>query len=201
VGSREVRHLSPRCGDVLVGTILGDGCLERNGVNVRLRIDHSLTQQALVDWKRRELEELGPSIPHVVRRVDGRTGTEHANYRFSTRSLPLLNRYFDLFHSGGRKGIPASITTLLTTSLSLAVWYMDDGSRRLDCRSGYLNTNAFSLMDVGRLQDCLRETFGISTAVHFAAGKPRIYIPKLQFSRFCDLVRPHVISEMSYKLL
>ena len=184
-----------------MGTILGDGCLERNGINVRLRIDHSLSQQALVDWKRRELKELSPSIPRIIRRVDGRTGAEHVNYRFSTRSLPLLNHYFDLFHGSGKKGIPASISCLLSTALSLAVWYMDDGSRRSECRSGYLDTNAFLLTDVKRLQDCLWARFGISTAVHFAAGKARIYIPRSQFSEFCELIRPHVISEMSYKLL
>src|SRR5918996_918819 len=89
VGSREAEHLSQRCKEVLVGTILGDGCLERNGFNVRLRIDHSLSQQAFVDWKWRELKELNPSMPRVVRRVDGRTGVEHCNYRFSTRSLSV----------------------------------------------------------------------------------------------------------------
>jgi hypothetical protein len=186
-----------------VGTILGDGCLERNGINVRLRIDHSLSQRAFVDWKRRELQELGPSIPRVVKRVDSRTRAEHRNYRFSTRSLPVLNHYYRLFHgdAGGSKRIPVSISDLLTTPLSLAVWYMDDGGRRSDCRSGYLNTNAYDLTDVSLLQNCLKEGFGVSTTVHFAAGKPRIYIPKGQFSDFCALIRPFMIREMSYKLL
>jgi hypothetical protein len=195
-------HLSQRCKEVLIGTILGDGCLERNGRNVRLRIDHSLIQQAFVDWKRRELQELSPSIPRVVRRVDARTGMEHLNYRFSTRSLPLLNDYFELFHAGGgAKRIPASISGLLSTPLTLAVWYMDDGGRRGDCRSGYLNTNAYHLTEVALLQGCLAKSFGVSTTVHFAARKPRIYIPKSQFFNFCDLIRPHVIDEMLYKLL
>jgi hypothetical protein len=202
VGSREAKHLSQRCEEVLVGTILGDGCLERNGINVRLRIDHSLSQQAFVDWKRRELEELNPSLPRVVRRVDSRTGTEHQNYRFSTRSLPVLNRYFQLFHGDrGRKVVPRCISALLRTPLSLAVWYMDDGGRRRDCRGGYLNTNAYSAAEVALLQDCLRKRFDLSTAVHFAAGKPRIYIPSSQFGMFCELIRPHVIGEMLYKLL
>lgn len=198
----EKLNISQRCKRGTRRNHPGDGCLERNGINVRLRIDHSLSQQAFVDWKRRELRELTPSVPRVLRRVDVRTGVEHRNYRFSTRSLPVLNHYFQLFHGdGGAKGVPESISVLLRTPLSLAVWYMDDGGRRRDCRGGYLNTNAYRVADVALLQDCLKEGFDLSTAVHFAAGKPRIYIPSSQFGKFCELIRPHVINEMGYKLL
>jgi hypothetical protein len=202
VGSREARNLSPRCEEIVVGTILGDGCLERNGHNVRFRIDHSVSQKAFVDWKFHELQELNPSQPRLVERVDSRTRKLHVNYRFATGTMSILNKYFTMFYGNeGCKGIPQSVGTVLTTALSLAVWYMDDGGRRSDCKSGYLNTNAYSVRDVESLKECLLERFGIATATHFAAGKPRIYIPKSQFTRFCDLIRPYVIGEMRYKLL
>jgi hypothetical protein len=78
---------------------------------------------------------------------------------------------------------------------------MDDGGRRSDCRSGYLNTNAYSVDEVNTLRTAIKDSFDISTSVHFAAGKPRIYIPQRSFKTFCDVVRPHVIDEMRYKLL
>jgi LAGLIDADG DNA endonuclease family protein len=202
VGSREARNLSSRCGEIVVGTILGDGCLERNGLNVRLRIDHSVSQKAFVEWKFRQVQELDPSFPKLVHRFDSRTQKLHVNYRFATKTTPLLNSYFSVFYgSYGRKHIPQSIASILTTPLSLAVWYMDDGGRRGDCRSGYLNTNAYSVEDVEVLKECLFDRFGIRTATHFAAGKPRIYIPSSQFRTFCELVGPEVIEEMRYKLL
>jgi hypothetical protein len=89
----------------------------------------------------------------------------------------------------------------LISPLSLAVWYIDDCGRRSDCRSGYLNTNAYSVEDVEILKSCLSMNFRIESKTHFAAGMPRIYIPASQFEVFCDVVRPHVISEMEYKLL
>lgn len=201
MGSREA-VLSSRCRDVVVGTILGDGCLERNGRNVRLRIDHSVRQRALVEWKLTELSELTPSTPRLVRRRDARTGQVHENYRFATCTTSRLNEFFDLFYpKNRRKRIPSCIDDILISPVAVAVWYMDDGGRRGDCRSGYLNTNAYAVDDVGLLKQCLERRLGITTSTHFAAGKPRIYIPQSQFLRFCDIIRPHVISEMNYKLL
>ena len=201
VGSREAL-VTERCRDVIVGTVLGDGCLERNGVNVRLRVDHSFVQKQWVDWKFRELSGLDPSPPRVIRRFDDRTGQTHMNYRFTTMTTEKLNQYFDLFYGHGRaKGIPETVDTLIRSPLVLAVWYMDDGGRRSDCRSGYLNTNAYTRDDVQVLRDALQSIFGISTRTHFAAGKPRIYIPASQFAAFCDVIRPHIIDEMTYKLL
>jgi hypothetical protein len=202
VGSREAFLLSLRCEEIILGTVLGDGCLERNGSNVRLRIDHSASQKALVDWKYRELRELEPLTPRFVERRDKRTGVKHVNYRFTTRTTHALNGYHAYFYGSRRKkGIPDSMNDLLISPLSLAVWYMDDGGRRSDCRSGYLNTNAYSKTDVETLKGCLAANFGIMSRTHFAAGKPRIYIPVSHFNKFCDLIRPHVISEMGYKLL
>jgi hypothetical protein len=186
---------------VLIGTLLGDGCLERNGPNVRLRVDHSITQEALVLWKQQILEELDPSRTRIVRRKHYRTGKEQANLRFVTATAATLNPYFELFYGEGEKGVPAAIDTLLTSRLSLAVWYMDDGGKRSDCIGGYLNTNAFSVDDVQRLRESLSNNFAVETALHFAASRPRIYIPSRAFAGFCDQVRDWVIPEMTYKLL
>jgi hypothetical protein len=185
-----------------VGTILGDACLERNGSNMRLRIDHGVAQRAFVEWKLLQLAELHPLRPRVVRRLDARTGRVHENYRFDTRTDPRLNEFFHLFYDvHGIKHIPGHISAILRSPISLAVWYMDDGGRRGDCRSGYLNTNAYRVHEVESLKSCLLHNFGMKTSTHFAAGKPRIYIPSREFERFCDLVAPFVIPEMSYKLL
>lgn len=201
MGSREALRLSKRCEEIVLGTVLGDGCLERNGSNVRLRIDHAYSQRALVEWKHRELHELEPLSPRIVERIDKRTGQKHVNYRFTTRTTNVLNQMRSLFYGEGEKRISPEVCNLLDSSLSVAVWYMDDGGRRSDCRSGYLNTNAYTTSDVDLLRHALRRNFDIQTVTHYAAGKPRIYIPASQFAQFCDVVRPHIIREMEYKLL
>ena len=45
------RKLTKRQKDILIGMLLGDGCLEKNGRNVRLRIEHGLSQKDYLDWK------------------------------------------------------------------------------------------------------------------------------------------------------
>lgn len=192
--------LTKRCEDVVIGTILGDGCLERNWKNVRLRIDHSETQQSLVRWKYIELKELSPSNPKRVEVFDKRTEKVYVSYRFLTQTTEKLNNYFSLFY-GERKQIPKEISKLLTSPLSLAVWYMDDGGRRNDCRSGYLNTQSFAIDEVNLLRECLESNFDIQTKIHFAAQRPRIYISQNQFEKFCDLIRPFIIPDLQYKLL
>jgi len=193
--------LTQRSRDIIVGSLLGDACLERNGRNVRLRIDHSHLQQAFVEWKHKELLELEPSLPRRVEVFDPRTNQTYIHYRFTSRTTDLLNEFFGLFYDGGVKRIPEGIVTYLNSALSIAVWYMDDGGRRGDCRSGYLNTQAYRTAEVDLLRDCLLRGFALRTRTHFAAGRPRIYIASADFEQFCDLIRPHVIPEMQYKLL
>lgn len=114
--------------------------------------------------------------------------------------MALLDPLHAAFYGNGlRKQIPNLVESL--SPLGLAVWYMDDGGKRGDCGSGYLNTNAYSVDDVQVLRACIDQNFGIRTRVHFAAAKPRIYVPAGQFAQFCELIRPHMIDEMRYKLL
>jgi hypothetical protein len=55
--------LSQRQQDILIGTMLGDGHLEQNGKNVRLRIDHGMSQTRYINWKYREFKTLATKKP------------------------------------------------------------------------------------------------------------------------------------------
>jgi hypothetical protein len=186
---------------IIAGTILGDGCLERNGRYVRLRIDHGARQKCLVEWKHQQLAELHPTAIRRIAVADQRTRRTYVHYRFETASSPLLEEYYRLFYPHGKKSVPVEIASYLTSALSIAVWYMDDGSRRQDCCAGYLNTQAFAWEEVSRLQVCLAKNFGIASRLHWAAGRPRIYIAGNDFRTLCDLIRDHVLPELQYKLL
>lgn len=194
--------MTQRCREIIVGAILGDACLERNGKYVRLRIDHSHRQQALVEWKYRQLADLASAPPRRVEVHDPRTHKTYVHCRFDTRSLVELDEFFDLFYgTNGVKCVPKCIDDCLRSALSIAVWFMDDGARRGDCRSGYFNTQGFTADEVELLRGSLLVNFQLATTTHYAAGRPRIYIAKDHFPRFCELIRPHVIPDMQYKLL
>ena len=59
--------LSSRQKEILIGTILGDGHLERNGNGVRLRVDHGMHQAEYLKWKYEEFKNLATNRPRLIR--------------------------------------------------------------------------------------------------------------------------------------
>lgn len=193
--------LSERQRAIVIGTLLGDGCLERNGHHVRLKVDHGEQQEDYVKWKFQELSNVAVSHPKMLEYFDRRTGQVYTHWRFATRSLKCFNMFRNLFYSSRGKGIPPNLAEYLNSSLALAVWYMDDGYRRRDCNALHLNTQGYTENEQHLLQDCLFRNFQISTKVHWARNYPKLYIPSNQARRFCEIVRPHMIPSMYRKLL
>lgn len=134
--------------DIIIGTILGDGYIEFNGFHgSRLQIKQSDAHRDYVIWLYQRLENLCKSAPK--QRLDTK------QWYFSTRHLDVLTELRTIFYPKGKKGIPKDMRNFLTSPLSLAVWYMDDG--RLDFREKYhcsiiLNTDSFNEKEVEMLQ-------------------------------------------------
>ena len=118
---------------VIIGSLLGDGYLRiiSGRRNAFLEINHSIKQKDYVDWKYTVLKNITVSAPKE--RIIDKTRTA---YRFYTRQLPELTQLHKKFYRDGKKIVPDD---LFLTPLSLAVWFMDDGSK---CRTSdvYLNT-------------------------------------------------------------
>lgn len=186
---------------VLIGTLLGDGHLEKNGRYVRLKIDHSHKQKAYVWWKYQVFKNLVSQPPKLQRIFDSRTNNVYQHWRFSTKSLSIFTEYHALFYGSGSKSVPDDICTLVHHPLSLATWYMDDGARRTDCKALRLHTNCYSYESQQSLQRVLATNFGIHTTLHKAGNSWVLYIPSKEAKQFSTLIRPFMLSEFSDKLL
>lgn len=199
VGSQ--RNLTHRQKEILIGTLLGDGCLERNGRNTRLRIEHGLKQREYLDWKYKELQNLATARPRLVKgTIHFRTRKKYKRWHFSTFSLPELNGYWHKFYSRKRKRIPKDILELLKSPLSLAIWFMDDGYKRNDCNALRINTDGFNLKEQKLLQKCLKQNFGINTRLHRKGKTWNIYIPNNQAKKFCEMIKPYILPGLKYKI-
>jgi len=187
--------------DIVIGTLLGDGCLETNGRYVRLRIDHSEKQKDYVFWKYFQLYKLAASKPRFVAYYDKRTGKTYKHWRFDTISSEIFVPFKYLFYEHTKKQIPGNIEKLLVRPLSLAVWFMDDGYRRRDCKGAYFNTQAYSQQGQRLLQEMLEKNFGIKTKIHWARGKSKLYISSHEFDAFRDLLEFKAIPCLEEKLL
>ena len=183
-----VGSLSEAQHSLVIGSLLGDGSM-RCKTHALLEINHSASQRSYVDWKYQHLAEL-VATPPSLRQGNG----NRVAYRFVTRSHSSLTPYYELFYEFKRKRVPA----LELSSLSLAVWFMDDGSRS---RSAvYLNTQQFDEGAQWRLVELLQRQWGIKASLNRDKSYYRIRIAVASMPRFIDLVEPHILPEFRYKL-
>jgi hypothetical protein len=156
--------------------------------NALLEINHCLEQQAYVDWKYQHLADLVRTPPKA--RIGN--GSRLA-YRFTTLSLPELTPYYRAWYRGGKK----VVADMELSSLSLAVWFMDDGCKSQ--RALYLNTQQFSVEDQMRLVRMLREQWAIDSALNRDRHYYRLRISVSSVARFREVVAAHMLEQFAYK--
>ncbi|MBI2573815.1 MAG: hypothetical protein HYV78_00235 [Candidatus Wildermuthbacteria bacterium] len=178
---------------VLFGTLLGDGCLISNayGKNYRLQIAHATQQKKYVEWKHQVFNQWCLSKPKFQRWTD--------SWQFRTISHPVFTGFHRLFYHETKKILPCNIEKIFVSPLSLAVWFMDDGTR--GPTGGFtINTQNFTREENEILREVLKKNFGLETSLHRDRKYVRIYILPRSRERFIDLVEQFTISELKYKL-
>ncbi len=190
--------------ELLIGGILGDCYVEKNGINCRVIFDHSISQLQYIKWKHSVLQ---PYTSQIVEYsiIDKRNNKVYNKARFKTLTKPIFNEYHKLYYANTTKTIPNNIGDLLKTELALAVWYLDDGALRTNCKGLRIHTNNFSYKEVILLRDVLFENFQVYSKPHKQEKAYNLYIgtSHKQSEKFCDIIRPVVTSKipsMLYKL-
>ena len=187
--------------DIIIGTILGDACVESCKNESRIQIAHSEKQKDYVIWKYDYLRKWTLSPPKRMIIIDSRNQKKYYRWRFRTFSHPEFSNYRNIFYQNRQKIIPKNIEDILRSPLSLAVWYMDDGKRRPDCRGAYLDTICFPEREQKRLIKCLEVNFKIKDCrLHWNGDGYHIYIPYTSTPRLTSLISKYVIPSMVYKL-
>ena len=186
---------------IVVGSLLGDACLERNGKCYRLRMEHCDAQKEYVQWKCTMFAGLvSKASPMEVNAFHQKQRRTYKSWRMYTRSSPLFREIEKQFYVGGRKIVPLDLRALLTDPLSLAVWFMDDGYKRNDCNAFRINTDSFTKKEQMLLQETLATNFGIDSSVHQKGKYWNIYIPQSSSRRFVKVVKPHILPCLLYKI-
>lgn len=175
---------------ILIGVLLGDGAM-RKKTHALLEINHSYKQKEYVDWLYQKFQTY-IDTPPKMRKSNG----NRLAYRFTTKSLPLLTKFYDSFFQERHKTIPDN---LILTPLSLAVWYMDDGSR---CDTDiYLNSQQFTQEEQEKLVLLLFRQHKIQASLNKDKEYKRIRIKKESVQKFMGTIFPYIIPTMKYKLL
>lgn len=187
-------HLSDIQREIVIGTILGDGCLitSRSGKAARLQVRHQVKHSEYVEWKYQYFSDWVETRPRFDR--------FNNSWYFRTVSHPDLMEIKKIFYVETTRIVPASIDQLLKTPLSLAIWFMDDGTYYSDSIAYKLCSYAFGETGNFLLKRCLENNFNIQTHVNNDGKGYYLYLPVNGALKFYEVVRPFIVPCMLYKI-
>lgn len=191
--------LSSRQREIIIGSLLGDGRLERRSrkITARFRVHHSWDQRAYVDWKYQELKNIVSTSPKKITWYDEKRDIRNVAYYFHTLTLKALGELHTMFYRKDEKRVPEEIVDFLTP-LVLAVWIMDDGNYSKE--SLVLNTHSFPEKDERILQKGLKRKYGVTTSRIKDRDAYKIRVASYSWPKLRSVVEPYIIPEMKYKL-
>ena len=184
---------------VVRGSVMGDGALSRlRQAGARLRIGHGPKQDEYARWK----ASLFANMPQTIRtHVKG-------GVIFETSPLEeLLPMRTEVYRDGHKHFSQAFIDAM--TPLSLAIWYMDDGSLAVGSRNGQAGRCDIVVQRMApesrqTLLIHLRTLVGEEGVKLVELGRDRkavMAFTKDGTDRFHALIAPYVHPSMAYKLL
>lgn len=184
---------------VIVGSLLGDAYANARTIEgTRLAYRQSDIHTEYLHWlyefyvQRGYCSNLKPR--KYIRKLKGK---EFYGYEFNTFTFRSFNWIHKLFYKKGVKYINPNLELYLTP-LALAILIMDDG-----CWTGNgvrIATNCFKLEEVKILANILVKLYGLNYTIKIIENHPSIYITKDSIPKLRNLVLPHIIPSMKYKL-
>ena len=193
--------------DILIGSLLGDGCLRMMGRATKpaFSVSHGEKEKQYVFWKYDRIKRFVRTPPWREVRIYHKDRSRRlASWRFQTLTNDAFYRLYKSFYPHDKKVIPDSIVSLLNgRPLSLAVWLMDDGNKNHN--AVFLNTQSFSFPEQKRLASALAEIYEFHVTLNkhsISNGKQlyRIRIDTLSTRKLSEIVRAYILPEFRYKI-
>lgn len=173
---------------LIIGSLLGDGYLDKTTRGYSLRIHHGIAQKEYVDHKYQLVKGFVNSAP----KISGKA------YYFRTVSHPFLTDLRKLFYNEQKKIIPKDFLEEHFDAFSFAIWIMDDGAA--DKRQLRINTQCFTYEENLWLSNFLQAKFGILSTLNVDKGKYRLRIRDSSMNSLKQMVLPFMLPSMLYKL-
>jgi hypothetical protein len=180
---------------LLVGSMLGDGRLDRLPNSTRYTENHCNAQREYAEWK---VAQWGIWVSNGLKPVSWKLkGTVFHGWRFETHAHDTLNEWHALFYDPqGPKLLRPGVIDLVDTR-ALAIWYMDDGT------SGWWPSITFGMPPESR-DVAFRILAKFSLHPRWVPRKNNtgdlIFEGEDQAHLFISLVAPHIPECMQYKL-
>jgi len=185
-------EISNRCKEIILGSLLGDGSLKIHKPyrNARFSFRHSVNQKEYFFWKVKQLKEISSQNCFWEQKKDGWSSEKKLRYQSLARDS--LTKLYHLTHSKGNLYIQQKWLNILTP-LSLAVWWLDDGSLVANSRKGVFCSEGFGYQDLLVISRYLRNTLRIRTQIGRRGEyyQLRIYSTE-ELKKFLRLIFPYL---------
>src|SRR3989344_1695145 len=189
MGSTEGRNirksiLSKEEKAILIGSLLGDGCLRIMGKATvpAFSVSHSEKQKDYVFWKYRKLKRWIKTSPWREERTYHKDRSRKTfSWRFQTLSDKAFVELWETFYLKGKKVIPRNFAAV------------------------FLNTQSFALQEQHELSKVLKEVYGLNVTVnkHSISNGEQLYRIRIDTESTRQLPRiigRHLLPEFYYKI-
>lgn len=197
------QSLTERQQAIVAGTLFGDGSVPlptKHHNDLSLRIAHSIKHLEYLEWKVQELR------PFIVREHPYKQKLRGFGPRPTMESGTVHHPFFTkmrrAFYPNGTKEITENCLKLLTP-LGFAVWLMDDGSYEPSLRYTIISTSSYNLAEHELMREYLGDVWKLPCNIqksHYGRHY-RLYFRPAVTARIRDLVEPHIVPCMSYKVM
>lgn len=182
---------------MILGTMLGDAHLNYSG-GWRISWTHKDSQRSLTDWYS-FIMNANPSIQENI--INGYN--KKPKHKSTICESELLEEFSEICLDNGKKQISENWINQLN-EISLATWYMDDGSISYGRKNkqrprALLHTEGFSETEVELLMGKLKE-LGFDSVKNKYRGYVAIRMNADSAEKFWDFIATYIIKELRYKL-
>src|SRR3990167_3658932 len=188
---------------VAIGSLLGDGHLKglsKRKCESQLYVSQHQSKLSYLQWLHDKMAD-----KFAMNNILPKKGYEQSY--FMTKPNQTLGWLTRQFYVGRRKIVPLAIDELLVSPLSLAVWFMNDGTldnRAKEHFNPMIATYNFSFDECEKLKKTMSDNFGIDCSVTRCQmrGKvyPRLYIRSKSARKFLEIVKLFIQPVFMYKV-
>lgn len=191
---------------LIIGCFLGDGHLTKyknKHNNTQLSIQHSGDQLSYLEWKRDLFTRNGFTVSKIYD-----VSRKFPAYRFNVTLGESGNILRHQLYPNNNRTITRHHLNYLN-DLSLAIWFMDDGCRKVSwdkvknkCtgRALHLSTQAFNYEEHLIMQTYFKKVWGVETKIYKDREHFRLSINATNAKIFIPIIRPYIHESLLYKI-
>jgi hypothetical protein len=201
---RDDRELPQRLVEIIVGEMLGDGCLVPG--KYQARYSHGSTDRRHMEWLSGEFGKAGIvcRVSRMPARIDKRGRWRSEQWNIVSRSMMALRRICDEWYIGS---VPNRIKVLpedlVLSPLAVRQWWIGDGYINPEWGWGTLATHGFTHGENMRLKSLLSgitsHHIAIRNSGKAAPGKYHLYLSRKAVNDLVSHMGPCEIESYSYK--